>query len=729
MGLRDIEIKKEYRTSYDDIVKDFYIPLLKESIYYKRAVGFFSSTSLSEIVEGIEELVKNNGKIQIVASPKLQEEDIEAIEKGYRLRDEIIESVLLKELKEPDNEFEKDRLNLLASLIAENVLDIKIAIIENSNNIGIYHEKLGILEDIFQDKVVFTGSLNETSTAFNMNYETIDVFTSWEDEERVLRKIQAFDNIWNNNEKKIKVIDFPKVKEEIIKKYRYKKEDIELKKDEENTDIEVNEKIKLIENTPTIPDDVKLYDYQLEAIKNWEENDFRGIFDMATGSGKTLTGLGALCKLSKKLDNNLFVVIVCPYQHLVEQWVEDIERFNIKPIIGYSASRQKRWKERLNNSIIMKNLKIKDKEFYCFICTNATFSSKYVQDELKKIKENILILVDEAHNFGTYRLSKLLDEKYKFRLALSATLERVGDEEGTKKLYNFFEKKCIEYPLEKAIKDGKLTPYKYYPILVNLSFEEREEYLKLTQELLKNIIIDLDGKKKLTEYGKMISIKRARLVAGAKSKLEILKREIYKYKNDNFLLIYCGATNILEENKDSTCTSEKDIRQIDAVIKILGNELNMKVSPFTSNENIEERELIKNEFKSGDSLQALVAIKCLDEGVNIPNIKTAFILASTTNPKEHIQRRGRVLRLAKNKEYAEIYDFITLPRELEKVPYTSPFDIEKEKSLVKKEIKRMKEFGRLALNPINTDLIIFNIKTAYNISDDNRGDDYDEFEY
>lgn len=720
MGLKDIEIKKEYRTSYDNIVKDFYIPLLKESIYYKRAVGFFSSTSLSEIVEGIEELVKNNGKIQIVASPKLQAEDIEAIQKGYRLRDEVIEEVLLRELIEPENKFEKDRLNLLASLIAEKVLDIKIAIIENSNNIGIYHEKLGILEDIFEDKVVFTGSLNETSTAFNMNYETIDVFTSWEDEERVSRKIQAFDNIWNNNEKKIKVIDFPNVKEEIIKKYRYKKNDIELKKDDENIDVEVNEKIKLIENTPTIPDDIKLYDYQLEAIKNWEKNNFRGIFDMATGSGKTLTGLGALCKLSEKLDNNLFAVIVCPYQHLVEQWVEDIERFNIKPIIGYSASPQKNWKDRLSNFIRLKKLGIKNRKFCCFITTNATFSSNFVQNILDDVVGKKLLIIDEAHNFGSPKLLKTLHDGYDYRLALSATLERHNDSIGTEGLYDFFGEKCIEYTLERAIKEKKLTPYKYYPILVYLSEDELIDYSNLTYEISKHVIQDKNGNKKLDHCGEILAIERSRIIAGAQNKLTKLKEKILPYKEDNFILVYCGATNVLLENQDISETNIEDIKQITAVTKILGNELNMKVSKFTSEENINERQIIKKDFEE-KYLQCLVAIKCLDEGVNIPNIKTAFILASTTNPKEYIQRRGRVLRKSKTlkKDFAEIYDFITLPRILDSVQYLTKEQIKLEISLVKKEITRMEEFGKLSMNPATTNELIYRIKDVYKYSIEN----------
>lgn len=317
-------------------------------------------------------------------------------------------------------------------MVAENILDIKIAFLENNSNIGMYHEKMGIFEDSEGNKVAFSGSMNESLTAMKINYEAIDVFVSWEGE-RAERKSKTFDNIWKNEEKSIKTIEFPELKQEILNKYYDGKEKILDSVDEKEN--------KSMNNFPNIPEDIKLYDYQLEAIKNWKENGYRGIFDMATGSGKTLTGLGALCELSKELDNNLFVIIVCPYQHLVEQWVEDIRRFNIKPIIGYSSSSQRDWKDRLSRAIRGQNLKLSLKKFICFICTNATFSSDFVQNMIDISESKKLLIVDEAHNFGSPRLMKTLHEGYEYRLALSATLDRHNDEVGTEKLYYFLERR------------------------------------------------------------------------------------------------------------------------------------------------------------------------------------------------------------------------------------------------------------------------------------------------
>lgn len=705
MSLKDLKIEEEYRSAHDDIVNEFYIPLLKESISYKRAVGFFSSSSLAEITDGIKIFAQNGGKIKLIASPKLSEKDIKDIELGYKLREEVIKENILLELENPKDEYEIKKMSLLASLIAENILDIKIAFMENNSNVGMYHEKMGIFEDTKGNKVAFSGSMNESFTAMKVNYETIDVFVSWEGK-RAERKDKAFENIWKNEEKNIKIFDFPELRQEFLNKYYNKNNDIlEEIKDNEN---------KLLYNFPRVPEDIKLYDYQLEAIKNWKERRYRGIFDMATGSGKTLTGLGALCELSKDLDNNLFVIIVCPYQHLVEQWVEDIKKFNIKPIIGYSSSPQKDWKDRLNRAVRGQNIKLSSKKFICFICTNATFSSTFVQNIIDVSECKKLLLVDEAHNFGSPRLMKTLHDGYEFRLGLSATLDRHNDEVGTEKLYDFFGEKVIEYTLERAIKDGKLTPYKYYPILVYLTEEELVEYNNLTYEICQQIVQDDRGRKKLTEYGEILAIQRARIIAGAQNKLSKLKEIITPYRDEDFTLVYCGATNVLDESRDRTRTDEQDLRQITAVTRILGNELDMRVAKFTSEESIEERKSIKEDFEKRE-IQVLVAIKCLDEGVNIPNIKTAFILASTTNPKEYIQRRGRVLRKSKDmeKDFAEIYDFITLPRKLETVQYLTLEQLKLEIPLVKKEILRMEEFCSLAMNSATTRKLIYDIKDSY----------------
>lgn len=728
MGLKDHKVKSEYRSLIDNVVQDFYIPLLKEAVSYKRAVGFFSSSSLVEISKGIAGMAAEGGKIQIVASPYLSDEDIDAIRHGYEDRNKIIESALLTQISEkPTDYYSMERLNLLAALIADGVMDIQIAYTEDKNGIGMYHEKMGIIEDVHGDKIAFSGSNNESATAMTINYETMDVFRSWGDSseiERVRLKENAFYSIWHDTEPNIKVLKFPNITDALIERYRRKPANFAIDDEQfARRMLTYASKISDISSTyrgpigARVPDDITLREYQKEAISVWVGENYRGIYDMATGTGKTLTGLGAISKLSEDSDDILAVVIVCPYQHLVEQWVEDIVRFNIKPIIAYGDSPQKDWKKRLSRAVRDQKLR-RDKSFFCLVCTNATFAKDYVQDEISKIQSPILLVVDEAHNFGARTYARLLDDRFTYRLALSATLDRHRDDEGTAMLYDFFGKKCIEYSLDKAIDEDKLTKYKYYPIPVFLTEEELEKYEQKSYEMSKCLIKGKDGKYKLNKRGEILAMERARIVAGASQKLEKLREYIAPYAQDNNILVYCGATNVIDEKEDYSSADEEDVRQIEAVTRILGNEFGMEVAKFTSEENMETRATIKEQFQKGDRLQAIVAIKCLDEGVNIPGIRTAFILASTTNPKEYIQRRGRVLRKAENKPFAEIYDFVTLPRELDSVSGLTTEQAQRDLSLVKNELARIKEFGRLSMNSMEANDLIWDIQEAYHIIDD-----------
>ena len=725
MSLANLPIKAEYRSLIDNVVQDFYIPLLNEATVYKRAVGFFSSTSLVEVSKGIAAMAQKGGRIQIVASPYLSDEDIDAIRKGYEDRNKIIEQALLSQLSDEHLDFySMERLNLLANLIAEGILDIRIAYTENAKGIGMYHEKMGLIEDAEGNCVAFSGSMNESATAMLINYETIDVFRSWGDTnevERVNLKKAAFASIWSDSEPNIKVLEFPKITEALIEKYRRKDPDY-------TVDIKQFQHGRRTKSAPVtsvgarIPVDIKLHDYQKDAIAAWVGENYRGIYDMATGTGKTFTGLGSIAKLSEDLNDDLAVIIVCPYQHLVDQWVEDIVRFNIKPIIGYSSSPQKDWKKRLNKAILDQKLR-PEKRFFCFVSTNATFASTYVQDQINKIRSPILLVVDEAHNFGAHSYAKCLDDRFTYRLALSATLERHYDEEGTALLYDFFGKKCIEYLMERAIGEDKLTKYKYYPVVVHLNEDELEKYGQLSYEMSRCLTTGKNGKPKLNKRGEILALQRARLVAGASEKLTALREVIRPYIHDNNLLVYCGATNVLDDKSDYTPTDSGDLRQIEAVTNILGNEFGMKVARFTAEESMETRTIIKEQFQKADGLQAIVAIKCLDEGVNIPGIRTAFILASTTNPKEYIQRRGRVLRKASGKLFAEIYDFVTLPRPLDSVSGLTEDQAHGDLSLVKRELDRIMEFGRLSMNPMDSQQLIWDIKDAYHIVDTKPAED------
>lgn len=223
MSLKDLNIEVEYRFKYIDIVINFYIFLLKEVNIYKRVVVYFLLFFLLEILIGICVLVKKGGKIKLVILFCFLKEDIEVIRKGYLKCSEVIKNVLLFKLEEVIEEFEKDRLDFLVNLIVMNILEIKIVLIEDG--VGIFYEKVGIIEDDFGNKVVFSGLMNELEIVFKKNYEIIDVFCNWKigDEiKRFEKKFDVFENMWNGNDKGIEVIDFLEFLEEIIKKYKRK---------------------------------------------------------------------------------------------------------------------------------------------------------------------------------------------------------------------------------------------------------------------------------------------------------------------------------------------------------------------------------------------------------------------------------------------------------------------------------------------------------------------------
>lgn len=768
MTFPDLSIKSEYRSLKDDVVKDFYIPTLSAAVSYKRSVGFFSSTALELFSKGLCELAKNGGQIELVASPYLSAEDEEAIRKGYENREKIIENALLRNLQNAEeikNPFAKERLNLLANLIESGVLNIKIAFTENesSSTVGMYHEKLGIIEDEDGNRIAFSGSMNESGTALTKNYETVDIFCSWKNKDensRVVQKLEAFSRIWGNYEHGLKVKQFPLVDKAILEKYKRGKPDFDLDKrefekndtvvaqnrnhnpaeieiistssmttDEYKINHSLSEELKVAETQKkqflvNLPVWLKLHKYQEQAIINWKNQNFVGIYDMATGTGKTLTALASLTRLYHEKEGNFCVIILCPYIHLVTQWISDIQEFGIKPIVAFGSSPQKDWKEKLIRAVQKRNFRNDEKGFFCLVSSIATFKRDFIQTQISKLKKKILLIADEAHNLGAKNTLKYLyTNKYQFKLALSATLERHFDDEGTQTLYDFFGNKCIEYKLKQAIEEGYLTPYKYYPIITTLDFEEKEKYLDLSKSIANEIRIDEEGNKVLSEKGKMLCIMRSRIIAGAKSKLDALLKTIEPYKNKFNILIYCGATKYNEDEFDSE-QDENTIRQIDEIVKSLYEKYRMKISKFIAEKSPEERDLIIQNFKD-KNIQAIAAIKCLDEGVNIPSIKTAFILANSTNPKEYIQRRGRVLRLSSGKDFAEIYDFICLPEKLETLENKTEEENENFKSLAAKEIKRMKEFSNLSQNEYESEPLIQKIKEVFKIDENIDTEDYE----
>lgn len=701
MLLSNLGLKRSYRSSNDNMVKDFYNPVLSVAIRYKRAVGYFTISSLINASQGLSNLIENGGRVEIIASPKLSEDDINTINLGYKMKSDVVLDAMIREFNNIESENVKEKLNYIATLIADERLDIKIALMEDY---GAYHEKFGIVEDAMNNKIMFTGSMNETSNGQYTNFESFVVFKSWDEEgnEYVKEYEESFNDLWENRTNRLNVQPFPEALRNKLLEYKkttYIKES-ELEKNN-FLDNELEDKPEF----PQVPDWFKPREYQLEAIDNWANNNFNGLLSMATGTGKTLTGLYGVTKLWERL-HKMVIVIVCPYQHLVEQWVEDVKQFNLSPIICYS--KYTNWREKLYRKVKLFNYGTINN--FTIVTTNSTFSMPEMQEFLTNIDGNILLVVDEAHNAGTSSMKRCLDDKFKYRLGLSATPRRFRDEENTEFIFDYFGGEVFSFDLERAINEGFLTKYYYYPHIVRLTDMEQEEYNQLSLKIAQNIK-EINGKVILNDIAKNLLIKRSRLVAGASNKLVALRKIMGQYTNKNYILVYCGATKTTDEYDGS------EERQIRKVCQILWNEFGIKNTKFTSEETPDERQEIIDMFSDGKDLQAIVAIKCLDEGVNIPAIQHAFILASSTDPKEFIQRRGRVLRLYKDKEYAYIHDFITIPNNDEYVG----------NSLVETELKRVYEFSSLSENIIQNEEIIDELLDTFKIEKEKITDARDKY--
>ena len=700
MGFQDLDIQLRYRSEVHNFPRDFLIPVLKETKLYKRGTGYFSTTSLIQLSTGLFEMVKNEGHIQLVCSPYLDANDVRAIDMGYKTRKEVIDQTMLRSIREPINYFEEERLNLIANLISQGMLDIKIAFLEDENGFRLYHEKIAIFIDAEGNKISYAGSANESENGLDGNFESIYTFSNWKDQSQkdaVILAESDFDNMWENRTNKLHVCPFPEIVIKRLLQYKKDKIDWEIDRKQYNYKSFLKSQMKFF-----IPKGIKLFKYQLDAINKWQENEFKGIFDMCTGAGKTYTALAATARLSELKDEKICVFIVCPYIHLVSQWEEDVIKWtSAKLIIAHSKSPDSMWRENLFKAY--KRFKKENTPFIC-ITTNDTFSRQDIQQYVTRFsnKQNVLLIVDEAHNFGSINMQNVMPWNVQYRIALSATIKRYMDKTGTKSLENYFGEKCVQYSLEEAISDNKLVHYLYHPIPVYLTKSENYKYRKLSVEL-KKYIVKKNGKMIICDAGKPIMYERTRLLAGAINKVDLLMNLIKAYINEDGILVYCGAASV--ENEETGV----EMRQVDLITKKLQKEYGMSVRRFTAEENLKERENIKKYFSQG-LYQVVTAIKCLDEGVNIPGIKTAFILSSSRNPREFVQRRGRLLRKSPNKQRAVIYDFVTLPQNLDNVVSK---DYEQDRSILISEVARIKEFGELADNREQADALINDIMTAY----------------
>jgi superfamily II DNA or RNA helicase len=635
MEFKELNLGLRYKTNSHDILNEFYEPVLKRSKKYRRAVGFFNSSILKEYVASIKDLVLNGGSIELIISPVVSKEDLETFKKINDNDSNDIIADWLGKLVSVDNK-SMTASQILFVLIRSNVLKVKIAV--PVNNIGLFHDKIGIFEDKYGNSIVINGSNNETLGGLFLNHESFSVFKSWESgqKEYVSLYTKDFETYWNKDDKNLKIYELNRAIEE--KLFR----EIKDFKDLESLFENLEQENKTEKNINFIP-----LEFQEKAVEKLLKNK-KGIFKFATGSGKTKAAI-LFMRLVEKDEFRFFVIIV-PDKALNNQWKNELSEYYPNVVQCFSDNQE--WKNELKDSVEF-FLNNKDKS-EVVIVTQNTFIGTSFRQTLSKLNNEFIFIADECHNIATEKTLELLPD-VEYRLGLSATPENFYSESLTKRLFEYFNGIIYEFSLKEAIQINRLVKYFYYPIIVTLNDDEKNKYLDLTKKIVRKLGYDPDTKKGfITKDAELLLFKRSRLIYSASEKLDFLLENSKKLSKEGKLLIYCGATskNTSEELKDSNS-------QLQSVNMILGK-LNITHAQYTKDESGEERINSLELFKSG-SYKVLTAIKCLDEGIDIPEIERAIILASSTNPREFVQRRGRLLRVnPPHKKFAEIYDLVVI---------------------------------------------------------------------
>ncbi len=643
-GLQSLPLDRSYRTGKNDLLEEFYIPCLQRTKRYDRAAGYFDSKSLANAARGISQLIVNGGTMRMVVSPRLSEEDIEALEEGVNAENQILEDSLHRGLTADQfsDHLKRNRFKCLAWMVKEGLLEIRVAFMRQGKDINPfshYHEKKGIFTDGNENKVAFSGSINETELAWTDNYESFDVFCNWRDvdEFRVHDKQQDFNDLWKNNDPKIVVKELPEAIEDGLKEHS--PETIDGKP---ALDVFHKEGSETVDSSDAGRD---LWPHQAEAIDWWIDNEHNGIFAMATGTGKTYTALRAV---RLQADGRLTLIVV-PQSPLLDQWADETQDVFGDDVSILQCRGETNWRDeiarivnpyRINNEELIHNTPKQ-----VILTTIHTASGEAFQRYMDFIPpERLQLIADETHNYGAPTYQRLFDIDAGRRIGLSATPDRQWDEEGTKVIRNYFGNNEFEFKTQDAIDNGYLTEYEYHPIICELDAEEYEDFADYTKRI-GQVSGQLSGKDSpapdLEEQQETLLRKRAKIKKKANSKPDRF-RDFLQSDHPTPAIIFC-----------------EDNEQVDVVKCELKNE-QKSFAVYVSDMSDEEQNKAFYKFEKG-VIDYLLAINCLDEGVDVPNCPTGVLIASSTNKRQFVQRRGRVLRKAEGKEKAVIYDMITLP--------------------------------------------------------------------
>ncbi|ORT99294.1 DNA-repair protein [Anaerovibrio sp. JC8] len=692
----ELNLNPSYDSGVDNILWDFYIPVLSKANQYDRIAGFFSSGALAVAAKGIERFILNGGKMRLVTCPRLQGKDIKVLNDSLDDLDNVIYRDFIKSYDEIEDKFEKDHIKALGWMIANGLLEIKIAIVCKNNmlcseyevnELGIMHQKVGIFYDQAGNIISFSGSNNESASGWLDNTEEFKVFRSWKgDGAWITGDVRKFNSFWKKERKDVIVKDLPvAIKEKLIEESKdFEPSYIANKKYPPKSTIPVV--------TPKIKEKLELFYYQEEAVEKWKNNGRKLLLQLATGTGKTRTAIG--CIKIVLLDNRKpLIVVACPQVTLSGQWKADIDKLDIpvdKSLVingnvhGWPNTLQK---ELLKLSVgLYKNIIIYTTHQ---VCSSTKFLGVIESSKFTRIKK--FFIGDEVHGMGAAKTRNGLIDGYDYRLGLSATPQRWFDDAGSNLIFEYFGNDSYEFTIRDALNNinpvtGRtfLVNYYYHPCFISLTETELQEYKKLTDKIIKIGRYASDN----DDFLQMLRFQRANIEKNAENKYEKLENILGELGNE--------ITDTIIFVSDA---------QIDEVIRLLGKH-HIACTKFTQEQGtipmdkydgLSERDYIIKLFKER-KYQVLVAIKCLDEGIDIPSADTAIIMASSTNPREYVQRIGRIIRQAPGKRQANIYDMILKP---DLSVFKDERLIECETRIFDKEILRAEDLSENALNNVS----------------------------
>lgn len=692
---------------------DFFLNALMNSCNFDLGLGFFNSSGFRTLAMGFAFFIYKGGKMRFIINDTLNEDDKKAIQEGLIGNpDEIIEKNLIDTIIKLSNTlsaYDKHFFNCISWLISTEKLKIK-AFTPIDERGGIVHQKFGLFSDINKNIIAFSGSANFSKSALTHNLETIECHSSWKCDESEKKRIkyyeEYFNEIWEGKFDKIREISIDKIKttirnnfnilgiDNLIEEERYliKNSNFDSKvkklydKSTDNIKSEIFPMIISEIRQPSLPNKIKLHQFQIQAFENWKANEFKGLLEMATGTGKTITAINCVLNLYNT-DNELLTIVLVPTIDLADQWENEIRSFNFYNI-AIVNSKNPNW---YNEIIAFINKATNVKTHLFIICTYASYVIDNFQLILSKFDSKAVLIADEVHNFGTSNLIKTYNHNISKRLGLSATPARYFDEEGTDimlKYFNAVDGPTLKLDLKEAIEKDFLSQYYYYPKIVFLNDSELEEYIQISKKIVKYFNIKKVSFKDDPVISNLL-LKRKRIIHKANDKIdcfrEILSELIKQNGNLKYTLVYVpeGSPEFFDE---------EDKKLIDEYSFIIKEEFKQSQHQFTGN--TKNRKDILINFAKG-KISVLTAMKCLDEGVDVARTENAIFCASTSNPRQFVQRRGRILRKHPQKRFSRIYDMVVVPN-----IFNNEFSeyIEMEKLILENELKRVYDFSKLAMN-------------------------------